>query len=444
MAMMNTSESPVIPARHEATESFWRAAPPRRSEIAVGLLTGGIDRHYMFGLTMALISQGMRVDVVGSDGVDSAEMHATSGLNFLSLQRNNSPGTSKGTRIQRLLAYYARLIGYSCGARPKIFHILWNNKLKHLDRTLLMVCYRLLGKKVVLTAHNVNMAQRDGKDSRLNRLTLKIQYRLSDHIFVHTKKMKDELAEQFGVRADAVTVIPYGINNAVPNTAITSPKAKERLGIKTSERTILFYGNIRSSKGLHHLVTAFHLLAHKHPEYRLIIAGEPKKGCEQYVRDVQDIINAHSSRDRVIQRIGYVPDSETELCFKAADVLALPYDHIFQSGVLFVGYAYGLPVIASDVGSLREDVLEGKTGFLCKPCDPIDLAATIEKYFDSNLFKDLESHRQKIRAYACRTHSWDVVGEMTRAAYLNLLGSSRSYVPILPDKEDTYAVPGAE
>lgn len=398
----------------------------------------------MFGLTMALISQGVRVDVIGSDGVDSAEMHSTPGLNFLALQRNNAPGTSKSTRIRRLLAYYARLIGYSCGARPKIFHILWNNKLKYFDRTLLMVYYRLLGKKVVLTAHNVNTAQRDGKDSRLNRLTLKIQYRLSDHLFVHTKKMKDELIGQFGVRAEAVTVIPYGINNAVPNTAITSAEAKDRLGIKTGERTILFYGNLRSSKGLHHLVTAFHLLAPKHPEYRLIIAGEPKKGCEQYVRDVQEIINAHPSRDRVIQRIGYVPDSETELCFKAADVLALPYDHIFQSGVLFVGYAYGLPAIASDVGSLRQDVLEGKTGFMCKPRDPIDLAAAIERYFASNLFQDLASHRGKIRDDASRTHSWEVVGEMTRVVYLNLLGSSRSYVPSLPRKEDASAVSGAE
>lgn len=429
--MTNASASKVIPARP-------------RTDIAMGLLTGGIDRHYMFGLTLALISQGMLVDVIGSDGVDSAEMHSTPGLNFLNLQRNNAPGTSKGTRIRRLLAYYARLIRYSCGARPKIFHILWNNKLKYLDRTLLMLWYRLLGKKVVLTAHNVNMAQRDGRDSRLNRLTLMVQYRLANHIFVHTKKMKDELAEQFGVRAEAVTVIPYGVNNAVPNTAITSAEAKQRLGIAKGDRTILFFGNLRSSKGLHHLVTAFQLVANRRPDYRLIIAGEPKKGCEQYVRDVKETINTHPSRDRVIQHIGYVTDSETELYFKAADVLALPYDNIFQSGVLFVGYAYGLPVIASDVGSLREDVLEGETGYMCKPCDPADLAATIERYFESDLFKNLDSHRPKIRAYAYRTHSWDVVGEMTRDVYINLLGAPRLHLPSLPCKEGAHALPGAE
>ena len=42
----------------------------------------------------------------------------------------------------------------------------------------------------------------------------------------------------------------------------------------------------------------------------------------------------------MIERIEYVPDEETEIYFKAADVLALPYAHVFQSGVLFLGYNF--------------------------------------------------------------------------------------------------------
>ena len=63
----------------------------------------------------------------------------------------------------------------------------------------------------------------------------------------------------------------------------------------------------------------------------------------------------------------------------------------FQSGVLFLGYNFGLPVIASDVGSLREDIVEGKTGFVCKPRDPIDLAKEIERYFSSELYRRLDN-----------------------------------------------------
>ena len=64
--------------------------------------------------------------------------------------------------------------------------------------------------------------------------------------------------------------------------------------------------------------------------------------------------------DRVIAKIEYVPDEETELYFKAADVLILPYTHVFQSGVLFLGYSFGLPAIAADVGSLKEEIIEGR------------------------------------------------------------------------------------
>ena len=82
--------------------------------------------------------------------------------------------------------------------------------------------------------------------------------------------------------------------------------------------------------------------------------------------------------DRVIEKIEYVPDEATELYFKAADVLVLPYVRVFQSGVLFLGYSFGLPVIAADVGSLKEEIVEGKTGFVFKPQDSSDLARTID------------------------------------------------------------------
>jgi glycosyltransferase involved in cell wall biosynthesis len=391
-------------------------------EIKVSLLTGGQDRPYAFGLAMALISKGVCLDVIGSDDVDSPEMHATPNLNFLNLQGNKDADATRARKTWRVALYYARLIRYALVARPKIFHILWNNEFQYFDRTLLMLYYKLLRKKITFTAHNVNASRRDANDSLLNRLTLRIQYRLADHIFVHTEQMKSELRDGFGVRERAVTVIPFGINNSVPNTDLTPAEAKRRLGLRGGERTILFFGNIGPYKGLEFLVAAFQRLAGRNADYRLIIAGKARGGSEKYLDEIQWRINRDVSRGQIIRRIEYIPDSETELYFKAADVLVLPYTHIFQSGVLFLGYSFALPVIATDVGSLREDIIEGRTGFLCRPCDPIDLAKTIDKYFDSDLFKDLKSRRQEIRDFASARHSWEVVGEMTREVYVRLLG----------------------
>ena len=318
------------------------------------------------------------------------------------------------------MRFYARLIKYAVTDASGIVHILWNNKFQYFDRTFLTLFYKLLGKKVVLTAHNVNAGKRDGNDSVSNRATLKIQYRLADHIFVHTDKSKSELMDEFGVHAKNVSVIPFGINNAVPNTEVTSTQARERLGIREGEKVILFFGAVRPYKGLEYLVDAFVQLAAKHLDYRLVIAGEPKKGTEAYVQAIQNTLGTMET-NRAIQRFEFVPDEQTELYFKAADVSVLPYTLIFQSGVLFLSYSFGLPVIASDVGSFRDDILEGKTGLVCRPCDATDLAMKIEEYFESDLFKTLGQRRQEIQDYANRRNSWKVVGQKTSKIYLQLL-----------------------
>src|SRR5215467_2188122 len=185
-------------------------------DVSVSLLTGGSDKPYVFGLATELSSKGVAQDLIASDELDSPEFRDVPGLRFLKLRGDQNPHVSLFKKTARILSYYFKLIRYAATAKPKIFHILWNNKFLHFDRTLLTYYYKLLGKKVVLTVHNVNTQKRDNKDSALNRFTLRIQYRLADHLFVHTEKMKQELVEEFRVQARRVSVIPLGINNFAP------------------------------------------------------------------------------------------------------------------------------------------------------------------------------------------------------------------------------------
>jgi D-inositol-3-phosphate glycosyltransferase len=397
------------------------------SEIAIGLLTGCQDRPYAFGLAMALVAKGVHLDVIGSDEIDSPELHATPNLRFLNFGGSQRGSMSFAQKLSRLLVYYAKLICYTARSQPKMLHILWNNKFEYFDRTLLMAYFKMLGKTITLTAHNVNQARRDSKDSFLNRLTLMIQYRLCDHIFVHTEQMKHELLREFRVRGDVVTVIPFGINNSVPCTDLTITEAKRRLGLKDGDRTILFFGRIRPYKGIEYLLAAFRLLlTDNQANYRLVVAGEPKKGSEDYLNEIQQIVKRDFDQQTVILRIQFIPDEEMELYLKGADVLVLPYKEIFQSGVLFLAYSFGLPVVATDVGSFREDVIEGRTGFLCKPGDPVELAKAIEKYFASDLFKNLNVHRRELKDHANANHSWDAVADLTHNAYAKMLGRKSS------------------
>ena len=393
----------------------------RAPEIAVALLTGGRDRPYAFGLATELISKGAALDLISGDELDCPEFHSKPRVNFFNLRGGQQPDASFTAKVSRVSKYYARLIRYAATAKPRIFHILWNNKLETFDRTLLTLYYRILGKTIVLTAHNVNASIRDSNDSLLNRLTLRIQYRLADHLFVHTTKMKFELLEQFGVQGDRVTVIPFGINNAVPNTCVSPSEAKQRLGIQKGKKAILFFGRITPYKGLEYLINAFQELRARHDDYQLIVAGRPENDCQNYWNTIQEMVRDDVRKGRVVIRGDYIPDEETELYFKAADVLVLPYRHIYQSGVLFLGYSFGLPVLAANVGPLKDEIVEGKTGFVFRPEDPVNLAATIERYFLSDLFTNLDHRRQGIQDFARERHSWNVVGQLTMRVYANLL-----------------------
>lgn len=364
------------------------------------------------------------MDVIGSDELDGPEMHVTPGVNFLNLRGDQTETASFATKLSRILTYYGRLLRYATTAQPRIFHILWNNRFLFFDRTLLMLYYKLMGRKIVFTAHNVNAARRDSSDSLLNRLTLKIQYQLCDHIFVHTDKMKDELVRDFGVGQQSVTVIPFGINNSVPHTSLTAKEAKKKLNLDAGTQTVLFFGRIGPYKGLELLVSAFQTITKVNAQARLLIVGKPKKGAEEYLNTIQKTIQDTIAPSRVIQKIDFIPDEDTELYFKAADVLVLPYTQAFQSGVLFLGYSFGLPVIASDVACFADDVVEGRTGFLFQPGDTAGLAKAIKTYFESDLFRNLSAHRPRIVDYALSRHSWEQVSEMTTDVYSSFLGAS--------------------
>src|SRR5207249_6135850 len=78
-------------------------------QIDVGLLTGGQDRHYAFGLAMALISRGVCLDFIGSDEVDSPELHDTPKVTFLNLRGNQRRDVSLGRKLAGGLVNHFRL-----------------------------------------------------------------------------------------------------------------------------------------------------------------------------------------------------------------------------------------------------------------------------------------------------------------------------------------------
>lgn len=389
--------------------------------IKISLLTAGKDKPYVLGLLSGLACNQLHVDFIGNDEMQDAVVVQDENVTYFNLRGNQDSDAPIARKAHRVLKYYLKLIRYAYRTHSPLFHIQWLNKFIYFDRTLLNCYYKVLGKKLVYTAHNVNMRERDGNDSIINRATLWFLYRVVDHVIVHTEKMKDALVGSYHVSAKKVSVIPFGINNTVPNSQLTTQEARDRLSLKSDEKIILFFGNIAPYKGLKYTIMALGDLKEKYPNLRLIIAGRIKE-CKTYWSKIERLIAQYKLNDHILKKVHFIPDEEIEIYFKAADVLVLPYKFIYQSGPLFLSYYYGLPVIASDVGSFREDIKEGETGFICASEDSRDLAEKIDRYFGSDLYHNLQEHRQSIRAYADKKYSWEKIGKKTCGVYKQVLG----------------------
>ena len=145
------------------------------------------------------------------------------------------------------------------------------------------------------------------------------------------------------------------------------------------------------------------------------------KDCNEYWNKIERLISELHLRDNVIKKVGYIPDEEVEIYFKASDVLILPYTFVFQSGVIFLSYNFGLPVIASNVGEIENDIVEGQTGYVFEKEDHKDLAEKIELYFNSELYKRLAKNKNHIINYAKGKYSWEKIGKITCEVYIRMI-----------------------
>ena len=149
--------------------------------------------------------------------------------------------------------------------------------------------------------------------------------------------------------------------------------AIEQLKLNPEKKTLLFFGLIRDYKGLDLLIDAMSLLDES---YQLVIAGESYGDFGKYGQSIEK--SASCSRIKVMNR--YIDDDEVPLLFSAADLLVAPYRSATQSGVIPVAYHFDLPVLATDVGGLKENIERAGTGLVCLPTVE-SLSESIQEFF---------------------------------------------------------------
>ena len=196
----------------------------------------------------------------------------------------------------------------------------------------------------------------------------------ADVIVAHSGPMRDELAE-LGVDAQVVDAF-HPRFTARDLAALPSPAAiaAERARQGHPDLSLLAFGAVRPYKGFDIAVRALAELD-RDLNVRLTIAGVFWDGGAELRRLVAEL----GLQDRVELRDGFVSNDEAALLFSAADATVLPYRSATQSGVVQLAFAYGTPVLATNVGGLPEAVRDGIDGLLCPPEDPQAFAALLTR-----------------------------------------------------------------
>lgn len=393
----------------------------------ISIFNGAGQVDYMFGLVSGL-SQFKEDQITVLDADITSDLFLQfPNVRYVPVFRflpRNSSIFKKSLNIAR---FYFKQIWHLLTSSPGIVHFQWLDRYKLIDRLILPTIARMMGNKVVLTVHNINAGSRDNKDSRINRFSLKYLYRISNHLIVHTSLSKSELMAEFGPRDSKISVIQHGMNNRVSLKGMKTMEARALLGAGPEEKIVLFFGNIDHYKGLDILIKSLDYLPdHFLSDFRLLIAGNSKD--ERYTEKIISDISYSAHSQRITYRICYIPDEDVEQYFAAADCIVLPYRKIYQSGVIFMAYTFGLPIIVTDIGNFKNDMIEGKTGIIIKENTPEVLSNTIADFFNTEMYRSPERTRDFIKNWANEKYGWESIGKDTRNCYEKLLQIRHSRV----------------
>ncbi|MGP0071544.1 MAG: glycosyltransferase family 4 protein [Bryobacteraceae bacterium] len=380
---------------------------------------GNFTPHYVENLSQALAALGLQVDLITSSPLFEQPSHLDSICaenHFFKITGGAASGLlrrhAKIRRTLRALSYPAGLWRTWRALKPQspgIFHVQWA-LIPMLD-DLLIRKLRSKGWRVVYTAHDVETEL----DRPFRRRLFRRIYRRVDAVIVHSEALSQKLHDDSGDVLRQIVTIPEGASTFPFSPDLDPNVARRTLGLEFAGPLLLFFGMIKPYKGLEYLLRAWPRVIAEFPHARLLIAGEAMVP----MRPLHRLIDTLGIRHSVELRLGYVPRSEAQYFFCAADAVVLPYVRISTSGVVPLAYRYARPVIATSAGALPEIVKDGETGFLVPPRAEEALADAICRGFRNP--ERLANMGARARDWFEKERGWDKVACQTEALYRSLL-----------------------
>jgi D-inositol-3-phosphate glycosyltransferase len=217
------------------------------------------------------------------------------------------------------------------------------------------------------------------------RLTDRLILRRADAVVALSNAERNFLMRRYGLAPGHVVVIPNGIDTRIFDRVAEPPEG--------GEVRLLFTGQLQEFKGLDYLLEALPAVRAAYPQVKLRLVYQTDTLLDRY--------RAQAARLRLNGCLEFAgPKSAVELAklYSAATLVVAPSLGECLSTVVMEAMGCGAPVVATDVGGVREQ-LDETTGMIVPPRDAATLARAICRLLaDSDLRRAMgEAARRKAR-----------------------------------------------
>lgn len=287
---------------------------------------------------------------------------------------------------------------YECIAGSDLVHVHGHPYLSSLYAAKLA---KLLDKPVVLTQHNTFIAYAGSlwdhvewlNDAAVGRQVLK-----SANKIITVSNATKRYVLNLGAEPNRLSVLYNGvdIDRFKPQKELRD-KEHKNLGIPSEATVVLTVRRLVYKNGIDTLIESANIALKNNPNLVFLVVGTGPD-CEAIQARIRQL-----GISNIFKLVGFVSDADLPSFYNSADLFVLPS----KSGeglplVSLEAMACGLPVIATDVGGIREIVPED-CGVLVAPDSPDRLAEAILEFSA----RDLSQLKLRLRIMVKDRFSWE-------------------------------------
>jgi len=221
---------------------------------------------------------------------------------------------------------------------------------------------------------------------------------------------------RMGVPEEKIAIVPNGIDLSEYANLPSQGAFKKKFGIPEDKKVILYLGRIHRIKGIDLLIKAYAYLIEKvgNKDAVLVIAG-PDDG---YLNNAKALAYSLRVSDSVMF-VGPLYGVDKLAAYVDSNLCVLPSKYETFPMVLLEAYACGKPIVASNIGGLKELIMDGETGLLFEAGNFKQMAEKM-LYLLNNVGRAVELGRNA-RKLVEEKYSIDKVADDLEALYMEVV-----------------------